>query len=102
MPDEKDRPLLLRRRADGKLSLMSDTWPPRHEFSKNWLLENTMSGVVSLSEDEIKVSLANANATYTIDRDLMEEEYEGEDGEAKTRTISTGYWGVLAENSVEA
>lgn len=87
----KDRPLLLRKRTDGKLYLNSPEWPPRHEFSQHWLLSNASSGVVRMSENEIHLTLANASATYTITqrpRELV-------DGQK-----TTGYWGKLKEGKV--
>jgi hypothetical protein len=100
MPKTKDFPLLLRRKQDGSLQITSETWPPRHEFSTDWLLT---SGVAQINDqDEIVVELANGRAVYTIDRAAMEEEYvDEESGETKTRQLSTGYWGKLKEGHVD-
>lgn len=92
MAKVKDRPLLLRKRQDGKTYLSSDAWPPRHEFSMDWLLENTMSGTVKMDADTIEVKLANASASYKV---VLR---PGEDGPNGERT--TGYWGKLAEGTV--
>lgn len=93
----KDFPLMLKRRRDSSLVLMSDQFPPRHEFSVEWLLE---SGVAQMDEVAITVTLANGTATYEIDRGAMEETYEDDDGETKTRRLSTGYWGNLVDAEV--
>lgn len=85
---DKDRPLLLRRRSDGTLHLNADSFPPRHEFSKDWLLENTADGTVTLSPEQITLQLANGRAVYRIDRERTEAEH------------STGYWGVLEKGEV--
>lgn len=122
-----DIPLRLLKRRDGTLCLrnhlnqidpnMEDGdplgFPTMHEFSQEWLLENTMSGNVAVSEDAIVLNLANGTATYAIRRDLMEETFvisdEGEAfaiglgknvGDTHTRKLATGYWGELTGSSV--
>lgn len=111
---EKDRPLLLRRKADGKLYLdlrVCDSFPPRHEFSQDWLLENTAGGVVNMDQENIRLSLANGWAIYHIDRTMMEEVRVAEDeetaevrgvgvGDSYVARLSTGYWGILEDSEV--
>jgi hypothetical protein len=93
----EDIPLRLLKRPDGSLcirnhqNLIDPTiaeipWPTKHEFSLEWLLSQTRSGVVSMDEDNIYLTLANGTATYAIDKEATE--------------TSTGYWGILTESTV--
>ena len=78
------------RKGTYSLHLADDRgFPPLHEFSLDWLLEQTGRGFVSMSADEITLTLANGRAVYTIDRSRM----ESSDG----KRLSHGYWGVLKE-----
>jgi hypothetical protein len=109
---DKDRPLLLRRGRDGQLSLdtrYADSFPPRHEFSKDWLLENSKQ--VSMDDDTIKLTFANGWAVYKIVREAMAETRVAEDeetanaygvsvGDSYEAVLSTGYWGVLTDSEV--
>ncbi|MGH2688633.1 MAG: hypothetical protein ACRDKW_07480 [Actinomycetota bacterium] len=92
----KDRPLLLRRRRDGRLYLDADGFPPRHEFSTDWLLEQTGGGVVVMDATQIRLTLANARAVYDIDRAAM----ATTDAHGNEQRTSTGYWGRLVSEEV--
>ena len=92
MAKAKDRPLLLRKRRDGTLHLM-DKWPPRHEFSQDWLLKGTRNGMVQMDENEIHLELENASAVYTITLSPGE---EGPNGEK-----TTGFMARLKEGEVK-
>lgn len=81
----RDMTLQLRRRKDGSLHLTSDKWPPRHEFSLDWLLKN--GAHVKVTDDEIVLDLANASATYKI----LDEDPENP---------TTGMWGKLVKGEV--
>lgn len=87
---EKDFPLLLIKKKDRKLYLdnrYDRGFPPKHEFSMQFMLESGCTELNS-SLDTITLRLGNATATYSIDRDLMDE------------TRSTGYWGNLESEEI--
>ena len=98
MAKAKDRPLLLRKRDDGQTYLGdgspgSARWPQRFEFTLDKLLQWTMSGTAKVSEEEIHLNLANAQAVYEITL------RPGEVGSKGERT--TGFWGRLKEGEVK-
>jgi hypothetical protein len=112
---ERDIPLRLRRRRDKSLCLVDEmnriaseghpaTFPPRHEFSLTWLLDNGRH--VTVEDDTITLNLANGTAVYRRDQTLEEEVFEIDNdglaeqygkniGETAVRKLSNGYWGVL-------
>lgn len=94
-PDEKDRPLLLRRRRDGALYLNSPTFPSRIELQKDWMLATAECELID--PDHFVLLLANAQAVYRVRRDWMFEQVPRVDGVLEERRISTGYWGELIE-----
>ena len=67
-------------------------FPPRHEFSLDWLLEQNGRGFVTVTPDTIVLELTNGRAVYEIDRARMED--------ADGLKLSTGYWGVLKESEI--
>jgi hypothetical protein len=71
---EKDVPLMLRRKRDGKLYLNSEKWPKRHDFGKGWLFERISEGMAAIYRDDkgtlfIELNLANGSATYKVTED---------------------------------
>jgi len=102
---KKDIPLLLRRRAvkrDGagnaiESALYLDArpgekpvWPPRHEFSTDWLLKTPEA---SVDGDSIGVNLANGWAVYKIVESV---EIDGEIRVAGTSSM----WAELVTSEV--
>lgn len=62
--EEAQKPLLLRRRADGTLALDGKAFPPVFDFGIEWLFEN--SAHARKDGDQIVLELANATARYDI------------------------------------
>lgn len=118
----KDLPLLLRRRATGRdddgtptgTALFLDArpgerpqWPPRHEFTNDWLLRAVSDGSAKVTENTVELTFANAHATYRIVDDA---EHGANIGEPHVRSDtdqlvsgyrSTGVWGYLIEGKVD-
>lgn len=67
---EKDRPLVLRRRADRQVTLLAP-WPARHQFSTRWLVQAAADGVVAFEpaggDVVVVVSATNGRARYRVD-----------------------------------
>lgn len=106
MPDTKDFPLHVRKRRNGDLQLVTDTFPPRHEFSQEWLLENMKW--IDMDAEQIVLRCVNGTGTYRIAREMMEGQVPDVDAEGKQKVVdgvpqtrlaklSTGYWGILED-----
>lgn len=112
--DNADISMRVEKRQDGSLVLRGlpgaePVWPAKHEFSQDWLLEN--SAAVEMDSSEIHLTFANGEATYKIRRDWMVNEVTLDDkemadilgkkvGDAHTFTLSTGYWGELKDGKI--
>lgn len=85
---DKDFPLMTRTRADGTKHLRTTQFPPRHEFSRDWLAKGTAGGWVQVAEDTVTLRFANGKGVYQIDHSKTEPEYKG-------------VWGILLEGKVD-
>jgi hypothetical protein len=65
---------------------MSDAWPPRHEFSLDWLMRAVSEGAAKVSDTEITLEFDNASAVYEI---VIDDDHP-----------TTGMWGYLKKGKV--